>query len=258
MELIFWRALFGLIVAGLFFRSQFLSFVRRQLQEGRVSSLGFLFATGYALLSILIIDATFTTRPIPRFDDLFLAGIALAAYFFSTGAALYLSAIAILVSLWYLPPAGNFTVASLTDSLRILSFAAVSGILILVTRRLKTRKPIASSPVMGYLFATVFAIVGSIVNVFGFHAQAVPRFNDIFLVGIAVTAYFFSVPSAAYLLVLSAAISAWILPPNNSLLIATPADWYRLISFSAVAALLIFITARLKTWRSQTAALQGD
>ena len=46
-----------------------------------------------------------------------------------------------------------------------------------------------------------------------------PRFNDIFLVGIVLTCYLFTWQPAAYLLGISVLVSAWVLPPNGSLLV---------------------------------------
>jgi len=255
MEVWFWQAAFALIVGAFFFRMQLLGWLRG-LAAGRPSLLGYLFATTYAMFTLLLIDATFALQPIPRFDDLFLIGIALTAYFFHTRPAVYLLSIGVVASLWVLPPLGSFHLARAMDAFRIASFACISALLIFVMRHLKSRRGRQTPSPLGYLFATTCALVGAMINFIGFHGQPVPRFNDVFLVGIAVTVYFFSVTPATYLLALSIAVSAWILPPGNSFWVQSLADCYRLISYTVVAGLLLFLTARLKTWSSH--ALQGN
>jgi hypothetical protein len=98
----------------------------------------------------------------------------------------------------------------------------------------------------GFAFATIYALLSIpfSVNLMGVHPM--PRFNDIFLVGITLTAYFFTWEPAAYLLVLSVLASAWILPPNGSLWIEGFAEWYRLISFTVVSLFIMLLLTRMK------------
>jgi K+-sensing histidine kinase KdpD len=111
----------------------------------------------------------------------------------------------------------------------------------------------------GYIFATAYACLAILVIHITFTTTPMPGFDNIFLVGIAITAYFFTITPAAYLLLLSVAAAAWILPPTGSFAIASPADWYMVLSFAAAACLLILLTARLKKWSAHGAGtLQGN
>lgn len=105
---------------------------------------------------------------------------------------------------------------------------------------LKSRRP------YGYLFASVYALAASAL-VFGvFRNSQLPRFNDIYLIGIVLTAYFFTWDAAAYLLALAVLVSAWVLPPNGTLAVASAEDWYRIFSFTAVSVILMVLVGRLK------------
>jgi hypothetical protein len=87
-----------------------------------------------------------------------------------------------------------------------------------------------------------------------------PRFNDIFLVGIALTVYFFSWESGAYLFAISLLASAWILSPGGTLRVEGFTEWYRLISFSTLSVFIILLLTRMKAKRDtgmQTAS-SGD
>jgi K+-sensing histidine kinase KdpD len=137
MESWLWQIAFGVIVASLLYWEQLSAWVRALVQRKRAFPLGYLFATGYAILGVLILEVTFTARPLPRFEEIFLAGIAITSYFFTITAAAYLLAISVAVAAWILPPVGSFAIASPADCYRVLSFAAVSGLLILLTGRLK-------------------------------------------------------------------------------------------------------------------------
>ncbi|MBZ5725117.1 MAG: DUF4118 domain-containing protein [Acidobacteriia bacterium] len=99
---------------------------------------------------------------------------------------------------------------------------------------------------MGFLFASLFAVVTSPVICTLFNSHPVPRFNDVFLVGIVLTAYLFTWEPAVYLLAISVAVSAWVLPPAGSFAIAQLVDWYRLISFAILSVFLIVLVTRLK------------
>jgi membrane protein implicated in regulation of membrane protease activity len=84
-----------------------------------------------------------------------------------------------------------------------------------------------------------------------FSGNPIPRFNDVFLIGIVLTAYLFTWESAAYLLVISIGVSAWLLAPNGILRVEGFAEWYRLGSFTLVSVLLISLITRLKMRRNQ-------
>lgn len=244
-----WQFAFGLLLASLFYSRQYSSWA---LTHARHRLFGYILASIYAFAAVLLLDLTFRGSPLPRFDDIFIAGIALAAYLFGTGPAAYLLVMGLAVSVWVSPPVGSFYVADPADLYRLASFASVSMLLMFVIARLKHRAAQKLSFPLGYVFATAYAAIALVTTLVMSHSQVIPRFMDIFLVGIAVTAYFFTISPATYLLAISVAISAWILPPSGSFAIANPLDWYRIFSFTAVAALLIFLTDRLKRWSAHT------
>jgi membrane protein implicated in regulation of membrane protease activity len=68
-------------------------------------------------------------------------------------------------------------------------------------------------------------------------------------VGIVLTAYLYTWESAAYLVLISVGVAAWILPPDGSLLVQQFADWYRLVSFAALSVFLVCVITRMKTRR---------
>ncbi len=253
MEIWGWQAAFGMILVALFYREQLTGWIVALARQNSGFGLGYVFATGYALLAILVVDVTFTLHPLPRFDDIFLVGIALTAYFFNSKPAAYLLLIGILVSAWVLPPADSFKIAEPVDWYRVSSFAAVSVLLMCIITQLKSEARRRSMFRLGYLFASAYLVGATMVAVIAFGSHPPPRFTDLFLVGIAATAYFLNFAQAAYLLAISVGVSAWILPPGGSFAIADPVDCYRLFSFTLVSGLLILITSRLKKGALKTA-----
>ena len=111
---------------------------------------------------------------------------------------------------------------------------------------IRTHLGLRSQRALGFVFATCFALVASPVTLTVFQSQVLPRFNDLFLVGVVLTAYLYTWESSTYLLVISLLVSAWILPPNGSFRVAGFADWYRLASFAALSTFLIFLISRMK------------
>jgi hypothetical protein len=110
----------------------------------------------------------------------------------------------------------------------------------------------------GYLFATLFALTASALTVTLFDGHPPPRFGDLFLIGVALTAYLFTWDAAAYLLALAMAVSAWVLSPTGSFLAMGFAEWYRLVSFAVVSVFAICAITRLKMCRPvQEAAGEG-
>jgi K+-sensing histidine kinase KdpD len=107
---------------------------------------------------------------------------------------------------------------------------------------------------LGFLFATAYALVVSPVACGLFRYNHLPRFTDVFLLGIVLTVYLFTWEGAAYLLVISALIYAWVLPPYGNIRVDAAADWYRLISFTLVSLFLICLIARLKARHDLPAA----
>jgi len=112
----------------------------------------------------------------------------------------------------------------------------------------------------GFAFATAYALLAVPLSLTFFGGQPMPRFNDIFLVGIALTVYFFSWESGAYLFAISLLASAWILSPDGTLRVEGFTEWYRLISFSTLSVFIILLLTRMKAKRDtrmQTAS-SGD
>jgi Domain of unknown function (DUF4118) len=79
------------------------------------------------------------------------------------------------------------------------------------------------------------------------HQTPPPRFADIYLVGIVLTAYLFSWVPALMLYVWSLLVCLWVLPPPGSFLVATPTDMYRVISYSVCSLAVIAIIRRLQS-----------
>ncbi len=130
-----------------------------------------------------------------------------------------------------------------------MAAAAVIGSLFYVKRIFtwaKKQFSLGSPLAMGFAFATLFALVACPVTVMIFANNPLPRFNDLFLIGVVLTAYFFRWEPALYLLGISLLVSAWILPPTGSFHLAGPIEWYRILSFGLVSLLLVCIVSRSK------------
>jgi hypothetical protein len=142
-----------------------------------------------------------------------------------------------------------------------LAAAAVIGSLFYVRRVfvwVRDNPGFHSTRIAGFLFATLFALISSPVTMALFGGHPLPRFNDLFLIGIVSTAYLFTWDAAVYLLVISLAVSAWVLPPAGSFLISGFSEWYRLVSFAVVSTVTICLITRLKTRRSPGTAPAGE
>jgi hypothetical protein len=134
-----WQVLAAAIIGSLFYVRKVVSWVRDHLgfRSSRVT--GFIFASAFALIASPVTVTLFNSHPLPRFNDLFLIGIVLTAYLFTWEASLYLLMIALGVSVWVLPPSGSFTIEGFSDWYRVVSFALVSTIMIVLITRLKTQ-----------------------------------------------------------------------------------------------------------------------
>jgi hypothetical protein len=119
-----------------------------------------------------------------------------------------------------------------------------------ITRCLRVLLALRSNQSMGFLFASVFGLAISPLTMQLFGRHPLPRFNDVFLVGIVLTAYLFTWESAVYLMVISILVSAWVLAPAAPR-VESIAEWYRLASFMLVAAFLISLITRMKARRSR-------
>jgi hypothetical protein len=255
MEQRLWQLGFAAVLGILLYWNQLAAWIKAEMARKRVFPLGYAFAAAYAACVAGVVDLASSShlpRPLPRFDDLFLLGTALTVYFFGAAPAATLLSFAISFTVWILPPAGSFTVVDPADWYRVCSFAIVAISLIWGIARLKVearREPVSRR---AFAFATIYAIFATLMVLVVFNSKPIPRFNDIFLVGIAVVAYLFTASSAAYLLGIAVAVSAWVLPPGGSFVIAQSEDYYRILSFCAVAGLLILIMDRLKKCGPQT------
>jgi K+-sensing histidine kinase KdpD len=123
--------------------------------------------------------------------------------------------------------------------LAVLKWRRIAGIL-------QDHAGLRTQRFMGFAFATVYALLTIPFSATLIGAEPMPRFNDIFLIGITLTAYFFTWEPAAYLLVLSVLASAWILPPYGTLRVEGFTEWYRLISFTAVSLFIMLLLTRMK------------
>jgi hypothetical protein len=133
--------------------------------------------------------------------------------------------------------------------------ATVIGFLFYIKRIaawVRSHLGLRSDRITGFVFATLFALVSSPVAMTVFHSRPLPRFNDVFLVGIVLTAYLFTWESATYLLVIALGVSAWILPPEGSMRVEQFADWYRLVSFAVLSIFLICLITRMKARRAKS------
>jgi hypothetical protein len=102
---------------------------------------------------------------------------------------------------------------------------------------------------LGYVFAASYVLCSTPLALNLVDGQPLPRFNDVFLVGIVLTCYFFTWEPAAVLLVGSVLISAWVLPPSGTLRVVGFSEWYRLTSFTLVSIIVILVITRMKTRR---------
>ena len=123
-----WQVVAAALMGSLFYSRRLISWIRSVLTSGNRCAAGFLFASCYALVVTPVVYTLFETHPLPRFSDLFLVGIVLTAYLFTWHGAVYLLAIATMVSAWVLPPDGSFAVGQPEDWYRIFSFTAPGAV----------------------------------------------------------------------------------------------------------------------------------
>uniref|UniRef100_Q029V6 Sensor protein KdpD transmembrane domain-containing protein n=1 Tax=Solibacter usitatus (strain Ellin6076) TaxID=234267 RepID=Q029V6_SOLUE len=145
----------------------------------------------------------------------------------------------------YVDPGSGAMLWQMAAAAVIGSLFYVKRLWILLRNHLALESPMAA----GFAFATLFALVASPVTVILFEGHALPRFNDIFLIGIVLTAYRFRWEPSIYLLAISLLVSAWVLPPHGSFRVSGFADWYRMISFAVVSMILVYLVSRGKARR---------
>ena len=112
-------------------------------------------------------------------------------------------------------------------------------------RHLNFRSPRA----MGFVFATAYGLVVSPLVLSLYRQGHIPSFGDVFLLGIMLTAYFFTWEGATYLLGVGLLVSAWVLPLDGTLAAVSTGNLYRLVSFALVSVFLICLITRLKAGR---------
>lgn len=154
-----------------------------------------------------------------------------------------------LLTIAVLQMASAFVAPGTGSMLWQIAAAAIIASLFYVRRAagwMRSHPGLVSAKPVGLLFALMYALVASPLTIQFLSGPSTPRFNDIFLVGIALTAYLFTWESSTFLLVISILVSAWILPPYGSLRVEGFAEWYRLASFSGVSIFLICLITRLK------------
>jgi len=122
-----------------------------------------------------------------------------------------------------------------------------------VTLWLRRNLNIRSPRALGFVFATAYAVLVSPVVCSLFRSSQLPRFGDIFVLGIVLTAYFFTWEGAAYLLAITVVVSASIISPYGTLTVTGAGNWYRLASFAGVSLFLIGLISRVKARQPSSA-----
>lgn len=136
-----WQIAAASLIGGLFYVRRVVRWIRESLGLKSNRAMGFLFATCYGLVASPVICTFFQTKPLPRFNDIFLVGLVLTTYLFTWDAAVYLLTISLVVSAYVLPPYGSMSVIHSEDWYRIVSYTLLSLFLIALVHRLKTRRP---------------------------------------------------------------------------------------------------------------------
>ena len=154
------------------------------------------------------------------------------------------------------PQKANATVDQGTGSMvwQMMAAALIGSLFYLrrVGGWVRGRVSLRSPRTAGFLFASAFgaAMCPLTMQLFGSHP--LPRFNDIFLVGIVLTAYLFTWESAVYLLAISVLVSAWVLPPSGRFWVDGFADWYRLASFTLLSVFMVRLITRMKARQAES------
>lgn len=134
-----WQLAAASVVGALFYLKAVTGWISRHTGLRSARSMGFLFATGYALVASPVVLAVFNARPVPRFNDIFVVGIVLAAYLFTWESAVYLLVISIGFSAYVMHLHFGGTPGSVQDVYRLISFAAICVFLIHLITRMKSR-----------------------------------------------------------------------------------------------------------------------
>src|SRR4051794_5862018 len=79
-----WQVGAATAIGALFYVKRLATWLRNRLGFGSPLGMGFAFATLFALVTSPIALAVFKQHPLPRFNDVFLVGIVLTAYLFTS------------------------------------------------------------------------------------------------------------------------------------------------------------------------------
>jgi K+-sensing histidine kinase KdpD len=126
--------------------------------------------------------------------------------------------------------------------------AAVAGVFVLLRLAAWFDQQVAKnlSRWAGYVFATGYALIATYAVLGWLSATPVPRFADIFLIGIVLTTYLYGWQPAVWLFLYSVGVTLWVLPPYGSLLISRMEDLYRVNSYSISCLFVIFVIQRVR------------
>jgi hypothetical protein len=111
---------------------------------------------------------------------------------------------------------------------------------------------LGSTRANGFLFAAIYGTATSTLMLTLFTGRTLPRFNDVFLVGILLTGYLFTWEPAVCLLAVSMLVSIAMVSQTGGFRVEGFAQWYRLTSFTVVSALTIVLIQRIKAKRMTT------
>ena len=150
-------------------------------------------------------------------------------------------------------PAGAYTDPGSGAMVWQLAAASMIGMLFYVRRVVVWLRSLGGNRVRaysGFLFATLYGGVAGLIALNVFAAHPVPRFGDIFLIGVVLTAYLFAWQPALYLYLSSLVVTIYVLPPFGHFSIARYDDLYRVISYSVCCLFLIWIVERRRENRA--------
>lgn len=132
-----WQAAAAACIGSLFYLRRLVMWLRKNVDLHSGRSAGFLFAAAYSLVVSPLVLALCRNTQLPRFSDIFLLGVVVAACYFTWESATCLLAVGLLVSAWILPPDGSLAVDRAQDVYRLISFTLVSLFLICLITRVK-------------------------------------------------------------------------------------------------------------------------
>ena len=142
-----------------------------------------------------------------------------------------------------------------------LAAASVIGMMFYVRRLVTWLRSVAGERInaaSGFLFATVYGGASTAIALRLFATRPIPRFGDIFLIGVVLTVYLFSWQPAIYLYIWSLAVMVYVLPPYEHFRIAQEGDIYRMVSYSVCCLFVIWIIDRVRSNRMATSRRSSE